>query len=177
MKNQNNRLFWSKLGFELLGTLNDLDTSSLPALMQEALVFPMKPPSESKILIGDGLKGNKARYVYNHSWKILRTLGFSRPARIKVFPGIELFVPFYKGSIVVLPQGFQQRIPLKLRAHALVGKNAALRAVGIHLVIVAAIYDEDTWEVLKQGGCTVCTPDKLRELTQALDFAQGIKQI
>ncbi len=171
MKSRKNRLFWSALGSRLLNENNDYNTEALSEEMLEALASPIKIPDESRVLRGTDLEGKKGRHIYMHTWKILRDLGFSRPFRCEVLPGIELFIPFFKGSVVVLPQGFQKRIPLKLRAHALVGKNAALRASGRQLIIVAAVYEKATWDILEQGGCTVCNPDKLRQLLQTLDLS------
>lgn len=145
--------------------------------MQEPFRNPVKIPEGSSVFRGLDLEGKRGRHIYTQAWKILRNLGFSRPFRCEVFPDIELFLPFVKDSVAVLPQGFQKRIPLRLRALALVGKNAALRSMGIHLIIVAAIYDEATWDILQQGGCSICTTDKLLDTFQALDLSQGIKQI
>ena len=107
-----------------------------------------------------------------HTWKILREIGFSRPFRTEVFPEIELFMPFIKNNLAVTPQGFRKRVPLDLRALALVGKNAALKAKGINLVVVAATYEKTTWDILEQGRCSVCTPDKLKQLVLTLDLSQ-----
>lgn len=172
MKSRKNKLFWTALGSRLLGEEDCYDTSKLPAEMKVALELSVKMPEESHLFHGADLEGRRGRHIYMYAWKILRDLGFSRPFRCEVFPGIELFLPFVKGSVAVLPQGFQKRIPLRLRAHALVGKNAALQALNIHLVIVAAIYEEATWRILKNGGCSVCTPDKLLDTLQALDLSQ-----
>ncbi|MCK5841594.1 MAG: hypothetical protein KAH31_05480 [Candidatus Sabulitectum sp.] len=171
MKSQKNKLFWSALGCSLLHEKNDYNTEELPEEMLEALASPIKIPGENIVLRGTDLEGKRGRYIYMHTWKILRDLGFSRPFRCEVLPGVELFIPFFKGSVVVLPQGFQKRIPLKLRAHALVGKNAALRAGGRQLIIVAAVYEKATWDILDLGGCTVCNPDKLSQLLQTLDLS------
>lgn len=171
MKSRKNRLFWSALGARLLGEIDDYNTEELPEEMLEALAFPVKMQNKGSEMRGTGLESKRGRHIYMYTWKLLRDLGFSRPFRCQVLSGIELFMPFYKAGVVVLPQGFQKRIPLKLRAHALVGKNAALHAVGIHLVIVAAVYEKATWDILKKGGCVVCTPDKLSQLLQALDLS------
>lgn len=171
MKNRNNRLFWTALGFRLLGEHQCFNIAELPTEMKAALVAPVLLPVESTVMRGEDLEGKRGRHVYMYTWKILREMGFSRPLRCEVFQGVELFIPFAKNHIAVLPQGFQKRIPLRLRAHALVGKNAALRASGFHLLIVAAIFDETTWKILQRGGCSVCTPDKIRELVQTLDLS------
>ncbi|MEA3265809.1 MAG: hypothetical protein U9P42_02540 [Candidatus Fermentibacteria bacterium] len=171
MKSQKNRLFWSALGCSLLHEKNDYNTEELPEEMLGALASPIKLPDKSRIVRGTDLEGKRGRYIYMHTWKILRDLGFSRPFRCEVLAGIELFVPFFKDRVVVLPQGFQKRIPLKLRAHALVGKNAALCAGGMQLIIVAAVYEKATWDILEHGGCTVCHPDKLSQLLQTLDLS------
>ncbi len=171
MKSQKNRLFWTALGSRLLGEQEDFDTSELPAEMQKALDSLIQIPISSLILCGEGLEGKRNRHIYMYSWKILRNMSFSRPFRCEVFPSVQLFVPFYRDKIVVLPQGLTRRIPLKLRAHALVGKNAALRTIGYHLVIVAAVYEKATWDILEKGGCLVCTPDKLEQLIEALDLS------
>ena len=164
MKNRNNRLFWTALGSRLLGDRESYDIAELPAEMKEALIATLQLPGESMIACGKDLEGKRGRHIYMYTWKILRDMGFSRPLRCEVFPGIELFLPFVKGSIAVLPQGFQKRIPLRLRAYALVGKNAALSANGFHFIIVAAIFDKTTWGIVQQGGCSVCTQDKLKQL-------------
>lgn len=172
MKSRKNRLFWTALGCRLLGEKDCFDTSCLPEEMRIALESPVKMPEQSHVFRGTDLEGKRGRHIYMYAWKILRDLGFSRPFRCEVFQGIELFLPFVKGRVAVLPQGFQKRIPLRLRAHALVGKNAALQALSIRLVIVAAIYEEATWRILENGGCSVCTPDKLLDTLQALDLSQ-----
>ncbi len=171
MKSQNNRLFWTALGARLLGEQESFETSGLPEEMQKALECSLQIPTSECILRGDDLEGKRSRHIYMLSWKILRNISFSRPLRCEVFPSVQLFLPFYRGKIAVLPQGFTQRVPLKLRAYALVGKNAALRAIGYHLVIVAAVYQKDAWCILEKGGCLVCTPDKLEQLIQALDLS------
>jgi len=145
--------------------------------MITALGCPPQLPSQSFSLQGENLPGRKGRHIYTYTWNILRETGFSRPLRCEVFPGISIFLPFVKESTAVLPQGFQNRIPLELRARALVGKSAALRSRGIHLVIAAAVFDEATWNTLQRGNCSICTPDKLKQLIQTLDFSQQIKQI
>ncbi len=172
MKNRNNRLFWTALGFRLLGEQDSSDVPELPVEMKKALIALPPLPGKSTVMRGEDLEGKRGRHIYMYAWKILRDMGFSRPLRCEVFPGIELFIPFAKGRIAVLPQGFQKRIPLRLRAYALVGKNAALKAGGFHLIIVAAVFDKPTWDILQQGGCSVCTPDKLRQLVQTLDLSQ-----
>jgi hypothetical protein len=140
--------------------------------MYNALASPPVLPAHCISLRGENLPGKKGRHIYTHSWNILREIGFSRPFRCEVFESISLFLPFVKGSIAVLPQGFQSRIPLELRARALVGKSAALRAKGIHLIVAAAAYEETTWNTLQLGNCSVCTSDKLKQLIQTLDFSQ-----
>ena len=172
MKSQNNRLFWTALGSSILGEQDTFDTSELPEEMQKALECSLCIPKSSIALRGDDLEGKRSRHIYLYSWKILRNMAFSRPLRCEVFPSVELFLPFYREKIAVLPQGFTQRIPIKLRAYALVGKSAALRAVGYYLVIVAAVYEKTAWSILEKGGCLVCTPDKLEQLIEALDLSQ-----
>ena len=172
MKSRKNRLFWTALGCRLLCEEDCFDTSELPEEMRIALESPVEMPEESHAFRGTDLEGRRGRHIYMYTWKILRDLGFSRPFRCEVFPRIELFLPFVRGRVAVLPQGFQKRIPLRLRAHALVGKTAALKALSIQLVIVAAIYEEATWRILKNGGCSVCTPDRLLDTLQALDLSQ-----
>lgn len=172
MKSQNNRLFWTALGARLLAARESFDTSGLPEEMQKALECCLQIPKSDFVLRGDDLEGKRSRHIYMLSWKILRNISFSRPLRCEVFPSVQLFLPFHRGRIAVLPQGFTKRIPLKLRAYALVGKSAALRAIGYQLVIVAAVYEPDAWSILEKGGCLVCTPDKLEQLIEALDLLQ-----
>ena len=177
MKSRNNRLFWTELGARLLGESPTSDVSQLPSDMMEALNILPDLPWESATMRGQDLQGKRGRHIYTHTWNILRDMGFSRPLRCEVFPGINLFIPFVKGSIAVLPQGFQNRIPPVLRAHALVGKSAAVRSRGYHLVVSAAVYNEKGWSILSRGRCSVCTVDNLKQLITALDLQQRIKQI
>jgi len=170
LKNRGNRLFWTVLGSTLLEEPIGSDISELPAVMQDALNNPPLLPSESVTVQGDDLQGKRGRHIYTHTWNTLREMGFSRPLRCEVFPGIDLFVPFVKGRVAVLPQGFQKRIPHVLRAYALVGKSSAMRSKGYHLVVSAALYHERSWGILSRGRCSVCTVDNLSQLITALDL-------
>jgi hypothetical protein len=145
--------------------------------MLDALSKPPELPGKSATMKGQDLQGKRGRHIYTHTWNILRDMGFSRPLRCEVFPGITLFIPFVNGGIAVLPQGFQNRIPPVLRAYALVGKSAAVRSRGYHLVVSAAVYHETAWSILSRGICSVCTVDNLKQLISALDLQQRIKQI
>jgi len=138
--------------------------------MLDALSRPPAIPGESTTMKGRDLEGKRGRHIYTQTWNILRDMGFSRPLRCEVFPGIDIFMPFVKGSIAVLPQGFQKRIPHVLRAHALVGKSSALRSRGYHLVVAAAVYHETGWSILSRGRCSVCTVDNIKQLITALDL-------
>jgi len=170
LKNRNNRLFWTELGFRLLGESSGSDVSQLPPAMLDALNNLPEMPGDSATMRGLDLQGKRGRHIYTHTWNILRDMGFSRPLRCEVFPGVSLFIPFVKGSIAVLPQGFQSRIPPVLRAHALVGKSAAVRSRGYHLVVSAAVYHETGWSIISQGRCSVCTVDNLQQFITALDL-------
>jgi hypothetical protein len=170
VKNRENRLFWTVVGLQLLEEPVGCNTSELPSEMLEALKIPIKIPEKSISMRGLNLEGKKGRHIYMHTWNTLRDMGFSRPLRREVLPGVEVLIPFVKGDIAVVPQGFQNRIPLKLRAFALVGKSAVLRAAGYHLVVAAALYKETAWSILSRGECTVCTLDKLGQIITTLDL-------
>lgn len=170
MKHRNNRLFWTALGSSLVGGAPPAGIESLPPTMRDALNSPPPLPGDSYATHGEDQPGKKGRYIYTTCWNTLRDLGFRRPLRVCVLGGIELLIPFVRNSEAVVPQGFQSRVPLDLRALALVGKSAALRASGYHLIVCSALYIPEVWEILERGRCSVCTPDHLVQLVNTLDF-------
>lgn len=171
MKNRNNRLFWTAVGSLITGETAPEGIESLPDEMRRALHNLPPVPETGITLTGANLEGKRGRYIYSLAWKILREEGFQRPFRARVLDGIELFVPFCRNPVAVIPQGFQARVPVNLRALALVAKSAALRQCGIHLVVCCAVCIPEAMGVLQRGRCSVCTPDRLAQLVNTLDFS------
>ncbi len=171
MKHRNNRVFWSAIGAVLTGEKLPEGTQTLPAELLRALEKTPVLPDTSITYQGEDLPGKRGRYIYTISWNTLREMGFQRPLRIRVQNGLELLAPFFKNSVAVIPQGFQNRVPGNLRALALVGKSAAFRQSGYHLIVCSAVYIPEVWELLQRGKCSVCTPDKLVQLVNTLDFS------
>jgi hypothetical protein len=167
-----NRLFWTEMGRAVLGEETVFDTGGLTPFMVKALESPPPLPADHSVLRGEDATGRRGRYIYNTTWDILRTAGFSRPLRLSVLGGVELLVPFVRLPVAIIPQGFQTRVPPELRALSLVGKSAALRVHGLHLAVCAAMYVPEAWDILQKGNCSVCTPDFLRQLVRTLDFSQ-----
>ena len=168
MKSRNNRLFWSALGAYVLDEGVTDEIESLPVEMQNVFNLKLSVANTGKLFIGENLTGRKGRHIYMYSWKILRENCFSRSFKKIVFPGVELFIPFFRERVVVTPQGFRDRVPSELRARALVGKSVVLQSFGYTLVVVTASYEKEVWGLLKTGGCYVTTPDKLAELLSDL---------
>lgn len=172
MKHRNNRIFWSAIGSVLLGSELPDGTETLPDELITALKDPPALPEDSISLRGEDLPGNRGRYIYTVSWKALRDAGYQRPLRIRTRGMPELLAPFWKNSVAVIPQGFRNRVPCRLRALALVGKSAAFREEGYHLVVCSSLFDAQVWDLLQRGSCSVCTPDKLIQLVNRLDFSR-----
>lgn len=171
MKHRDNRSFWTAAGAILTGETLPQMPHDLPDRLRLALEDLPPLPGDSYALRGEDLQGKRGRYIYTISWKILGEMGFQRPLRIRAAGGIELLAPFWKNTVAVMPQGFQGRVPEKLRALALVGKSAAFRQAGFHLVVCSAVHAELAWSILQLGKCSVCTPDKLAQLVNTLDFS------
>ncbi len=171
MKHRVNRAFWSALGGILVHKPPLPVPGGLSPGMAGMLHSPPKLPENSLTLRGEDLPGRRGRYIYTITWDILREMGFSRPYRSVLPSGVELLLPFHRNRIAVVPQGFQARVPGELRALALVGKSAALRAGGVHLVVCSALYHPGVWNILQEGRCSVSTPDLLAQLVRTLDFS------
>lgn len=171
MKHRINRIFWSAAGSLLTGSGTSEGSEALPPELCRSLECLPPLPEISYAMQGEDLPGKRGRYIYTISWKTLRDMGFQRPLRISIRNGPELLAPFWKNSVAVIPQGFQNRVPGNLRALALVGKSAAFRQAGYHLIVCSAVYIPEVWNLLQQGKCSVCTPDKLVQLVNTLDFS------
>ncbi|MCK4506854.1 MAG: hypothetical protein KAW14_14655, partial [Candidatus Aegiribacteria sp.] len=107
MRNRWFLYFWTELGRRML----EPDSASeipryLPSVMAGVLSSSPPPVIRSVLQLEKRLDSRKARYIYRSSWEILREHGFSRPLRLQPWPGISLFLPFYKNSIAVIPQSF-----------------------------------------------------------------------
>ncbi|HPF32879.1 MAG TPA: hypothetical protein PK907_07665, partial [Candidatus Sabulitectum sp.] len=172
MKHRNNRLFWTAAGALITGDPQIPDTSSLPEHMRESLELLPDIPPHSLTCRGEDLQGKRGRYIYQVTWKALRELGFSRPLRTEVLRGVEILIPFHRQGTAVIPQGFQSRVPHRLRSLALIAKSAVLREAGFHLVVCSAVYMPEVWNALEGGRCSVCTPDNLTQLVNTLDFSR-----
>lgn len=171
MKHRVNRAFWSALGAILTEKPPLPLPDGLSPGMTAMLESPPALPADCLVLPGENLPGRRGRYIYALTWKQLRELGFSRPFRTTLPGGVEILLPFRRNGLAVVPQGFQARVPGELRALALVGKSAALRASGIHLAVCSALYEPGVWSILEGGRCSVCTPDRLVQLVRTLDFS------
>lgn len=160
MRNPWYLFFWTELGRRITGGAEPLP-DGLPFEM--ATVLRSKPPSRGggRILIGSRMSSRSARYIYAHTWNGLRELGFSRPLRLRPWPGITLLVPFYRGSSGVLPQSFSERVPRRERALSLVGRSAAARRSGTLLWAVLADWDDEVLRILENGGVSACSLDML----------------
>jgi hypothetical protein len=101
--------------------------------------------------------------MYDRTWEVLRPLGFRRAVRIEPWPGIELFLPFVRDGLAVIPQGFTPRTPRVPRSLALAGKATACRQAGLSLLVAAADWDEEVTGILTAGGVSVCSTDRLEE--------------
>ena len=170
MKHRLNRLFWTEAGRVLLEG-GDFQAALPPGFLTDSAASLPCLPKNGFFLEGSGLSGRKGRYIYDATWKVLRPMGFSRPFRASVLCGVPLLVPFYRRTVAVIPQGFTERVPGRLRALALVGKSAALRQTGIHLVVCSASVSASEWDILRRGNCSAATPDLLEQLINTLDFS------
>ncbi len=146
--------FWTALGRELLGE---------PASVRVPLPVPLPPlPRHPEPAIGTPDTGTRSRHVGPKAWSILRDAGFSKGLSLEPWPGVDLFLPFRRGSLAAVPQGFSQRIPGLERAYALVGKSAACSLCGFRLVLVLSRWDEEVLGVLSRGNALVVTLDRLQ---------------
>ncbi|MCK5064218.1 MAG: hypothetical protein KAQ97_02975 [Candidatus Fermentibacteraceae bacterium] len=162
MRNRWFLYFWTEFGRRIL----DPDSVSepprnLPSVMAEVLLS--KPPAagRSVLQLEKRLDSRKARYIYMYTWEILREHGFSRPLRLEPWPGITLFLPFFKNNIAVIPQSFSERVPPSKRALSLVGRSAAALIEGYELWVVPAVWDDGIISIFREGGVKACSPDEL----------------
>jgi hypothetical protein len=148
--------FWSAVGAWLVGC---------PALDTEAsLPDPMPPlPPPAPALLGARDPGVRARHLQSKAWSALREAGFSKALRLEPWPGIELFLPYWRGRKAVTIQGFTRRIPGRERALALAGKSSACRMCGWELTVVLSSWDEGVIDILESGGAGAVSLDRLAE--------------
>jgi hypothetical protein len=162
MRNRWFLFFWTELGRRML----EPDSASeipryLPSVMAEVLSSSPPAVRRSVLQLEKRLDSRKARYIYRYTWEILREHGFSRPLRLQPWPGISLFLPFYKDNIAVIPQSFSERIPPSKRALSLVGRSAAALLEGYELWVVPAVWNDEIISVFRNGGVKACSLDRL----------------
>lgn len=173
MKNPHTRWFYTALGCRLTGAPTPPPPSGVPRCMHDALALPLPPITPGGSYPGAELLGNRRRRIYGATWDVLRPLGFSRPCRLEPWPGVQLFLPFVRAGVGVMPQGFSTRIPHELRGLALAGKGVAASVLGVRLIVVCARVEPLPWDLITAGGGTACTPDTLPQALYKLDFPGG----
>lgn len=159
MRNPDPLEFWTNLGARLLGR----DAPELPAGPPWDAAWaspPSLPSSAAPVLAGAGIRPRK---IAQATREALSPLGFARALRLFPWPGVELFLPFYRDCVAVLPQGFSERIPASERALAVVGKSAAAGICGYVLVVSAARVDATVSGIFSAAGVAWATPDLLGE--------------
>lgn len=173
MKNPHTRWFYTALGCRLTGAKPPPPPPGIPPCMHDALALPLPAITPGCQYPGAELVGNRRRSIYGATWDVLRPMGFSRPCRLEPWPGVQLFLPFVRALVCVIPQGFSTRVPHELRALALAGKGLAAAFLGVRLVVVCARVEPLPWELITAGGGTVCTPETLPQALYELDFPDG----
>lgn len=159
MRNPDPLEFWTNLGARLLGR----DAPELPAGPPWNAAWASPPslmPSAAPVLEGEGVRPRK---IAQATREALAPLGFARALRLHPWPGVELFLPFYRNFTAVLPQGFSDRIPAEERALAVAGKSAAAGMCGYVLVVSAARVEATAFGIFRAAGVACATPDLLRE--------------
>lgn len=160
MRNPDPRAFWTNLGMRMCG----YEAPALPAGPPWSAAWddpPVPPPAGPALTGGSGLRPRK---IWSATNSVLAPMGFSRALRLEPWPGIELFIPFHRGRLAVMPQGFSDRVPPRERAFALAGKSAAAWRCGYGLVVCLACCDPLVVEILREGGVACATPDRLAGL-------------
>lgn len=173
MKNPHTRWFYTAVGCMVTGDRPPSPPPGLPEPMFRALEMPAPEPFPGREYPGEGLTGNRCRRIYGAAWEILRPAGFRRPGRFEPWPGVPLLIPFFRGPVGAIPQGFSPRVPLHLRSLAVAGKAAASAALGMRLLVVCARVEPEAWAVIRAGGGVVCTPATLPQALCELDFPGG----
>lgn len=165
------RAFWSHVGELVLREPPTIRPWFLPAAYSRALVQPPGLPDApyDATFTGEQLGTRQARHIYSHAWVALRDLGFSRSARVFPWPGVPLLLLARRSSVGAIAQSFGNRVPLRERALALVGKNAALfERSGIRLLVIAARVPDGARSILESGRVTFCTPDRTGDAVEWL---------
>ncbi len=167
MRNKWFLYFWTELGRRMLepDSVSEIPLY-LPPDMAEVLSSSLPEATGSVLKLEKRLDSRKARYIYRYTWKILRKHGFSRPLRLQPWPGITLFLPFYKDSIAVIPQSFSERVPPSKRALSLVGRSAAALLAGYELWVVPAVWNDEITSVFRDGGVKACSLDRLEGICE-----------
>lgn len=162
MRNRWFLYFWTELGRKMLepDSVSEIPRY-LPSVMAEVLLSSPPAVRRSALHLEQQLDSRKARYIYRYTWKILRKNGFSRPLRLQPWPGITLFLPFYRDNIAVIPQSFSERVPPSKRALSLVGRSAAALLEGYELWVVPAVWNDEIISVFRDGGVKACSLDRL----------------
>jgi len=173
VKNPHTRWFYTAMGCRLTEAPIPPPPPGVPRCMHDALNVPLPVITPGKSHPGAELAGNRRRRIYGATWEVLRPLGFSRPCRVEPWPGVQLFVPFVRAGVFVMPQGFSARVPHRLRGLALAGKGVAAAVLGARLLVVCARVEPVPWELIVLGGGTACTPETLPQALCELDFPGG----
>jgi hypothetical protein len=158
--------FWTDLGSAVTGLPSPVDRDNrarYSETMIRILAGPHEAPPAGLAMLGACVAAKRARHMYDRTWEVLRPMGFGRAVTIEPWPGVELFLPFVRDGLAVVPQGFTPRIPRVPRSLALAGKALACRASGLSLLVVAADWDDEVTRILTSGGVSLCSVDRLEE--------------
>lgn len=167
MRNRWFLYFWTELGRRMLEPDSAYEIPLyLPSVMAEVLSSSPPAVRKSVFQLDKQLDSRKARHIYRCTWEILREHGFSRPLRLQPWPGISLFLPFYKNNIAVIPQSFSERVPPSKRALSLVGRSAAALLEGYELWVVPALWNDEIISVFRDGGVKACSLDRLEGICE-----------
>ncbi len=166
MKSVQNRHFWTEVGRVIAGdvtekTAEHLNLSSEMLIILEEGEFVRGEP---ELVLRIKMTPRERRHIYSHTWEILRDFKFSRALRIYPWDDIELYFPFFKDKVAVIPQSFSSRIPHIERAYSVVGKSSAARAAGWTLWVVMGNWDEEAVDILRRGGVRCCSLDGLKQV-------------
>lgn len=161
MRNPEPFAFWTNLGARLLG-MGSPEEPDTPPWSEAWSDPPVLPPADGAVMLAGNIL--RPRKVWMATREALAPLGFSRALRLRPWPGVELFLPFHRGRIAVLPQGFSGRIPAVERALSVAGRGAAAWKCGYRLLVTVGAHDETVAGILCRAGLSCATPDRLQEL-------------
>jgi len=165
LKDRWTRWFWTEMGIRMSrpGAASELPPH-VPGPMADALSGEVPIMTMPDLRLGGSLTRRAARHIYMSAWKELRALGFSRPLRLEPWPGITLLLPFHRGAVAVIPQGFPERVPAEARLLSLAGRTGAASLMGVELWVLTALWDEALRDGMERCGLRVITLDRAGEV-------------